>query len=135
MRNVLFLCTGNSARSILAEAILNRLAEGRFRAYSAGWQPKGEVHPRAIELLRGLGHDTSGLRPKPWDEFAGEGTPAMDFIFTVCDNAAGESCPIWAGQPATAHWASPIRPPRQAPRRNRATPSPPPIGSCIGGSN
>jgi len=102
--NVLFLCTGNSARSILAEAILNREGEGRFRAFSAGSYPKGEVHPTALNLLAGIGYPTERLRSKSWDEFAGEGAPELDFIFTVCDNAAGEVCPIWPGKPVTAHW-------------------------------
>jgi protein-tyrosine-phosphatase len=102
--NVLFLCTGNSARSIIAEAILNKVGEGRFRAYSAGSQPKGEVNPQTIRLLDGLGYDTSGFRSKSWDEFAGPGAVPLDFVFTVCDNAAGEVCPIWPGQPMTAHW-------------------------------
>jgi arsenate reductase len=105
--NVLFLCTGNSARSIIAEAILNKIGEGRFRAYSAGSQPKGEVNPHTIRLLRGLGYDTSGVRSKSWDEFAGPEAPQFDFIFTVCDSAAGESCPIWPGRPTTAHWGIP----------------------------
>jgi protein-tyrosine-phosphatase len=104
---VLFLCTGNSARSIIAEAILNKIAGGKFRAYSAGSQPKGQVNPQAIRLLRGLGYDTSGLRSKSWGEFARPGAPALDFIFTVCDNAAGETCPIWPGRPTTAHWGIP----------------------------
>jgi arsenate reductase len=104
VRNVLFLCTGNSARSILAEAILNREGEGRFRAFSAGSFPKGQVHPMAAEVLQGLGYPTDDFRSKSWDEFASPGAPEIDFIFTVCDNAAGETCPIWPGHPMTAHW-------------------------------
>lgn len=104
VHNVLFLCTGNSARSILAEAIMNREGGGRFRAFSAGSFPKGEVHPAALDLLRELNFPTAGLRSKSWDEFAAEGAPQLDFIFTVCDNAAGETCPIWPGKPVTAHW-------------------------------
>jgi protein-tyrosine-phosphatase len=102
--NVLFLCTGNSARSILAEAILNSQGMGRFRAYSAGSYPKGAVNPAAISLLKELDYDTGAFRAKSWDEFAGPGAPELDFIFTVCDNAAGETCPIWPGHPMTAHW-------------------------------
>jgi arsenate reductase (thioredoxin) len=105
--NVLFLCTGNSARSIIAEAILNKIGAGNFVAHSAGSQPKGRVHPETIRLLQGLGYDTSGFRSKSWSEFAKPGTPVLDFVFTVCDNAAGESCPVWPGQPMTAHWGVP----------------------------
>jgi arsenate reductase len=105
--NVLFLCTGNSARSIMAEAILNRLGAGKFNAYSAGSQPKGQVHPETIRLLQGLDYDISGFRSKSWNEFARPGAPSLDFVFTVCDNAAGETCPLWPGQPMTAHWGVP----------------------------
>src|SRR6187399_1388010 len=105
--NVLFLCTGNSARSILAEAILNRVGAGRFKAFSAGSHPKGEVHPFAIQLLKSLNHDTSFARSKDWNEFAAPGAPEMNFVFTVCDDAAGETCPVWPGQPMTAHWGVP----------------------------
>ena len=107
VRNVLFLCTGNSARSILAESIVNRLGRGRFKGFSAGSQPKGAPHPLALELLQSLDHPTAGLRSKSWDEFAIAGAPDMDFIFTVCDSAAGEACPVWPGQPMTAHWGVP----------------------------
>lgn len=102
--NVLFLCTGNSARSILAESILAQEGKGRFRAFSAGSQPKGEVHPMSLQLLQKLGHDTAFARSKSWDEFAVPGAPKMDFVFTVCDSAAAEACPVWPGQPMTAHW-------------------------------
>jgi protein-tyrosine-phosphatase len=105
--NVLFLCTGNSARSIMAEAILNKVGEGRFKAFSAGSQPKGKPHPQTIRLLQQLGYDTASFRSKSWDEFARPGAPPLDFIFTVCDNAAGETCPVWPGKPTSAHWGIP----------------------------
>ncbi len=102
--NVLFLCTGNSARSIIAEVVLNRIGKERFRAFSAGSHPKGEVHPRTLEVLRDFGESVEGLRSKSWDEFAGPGAPSLDFVLTVCSNAAKETCPNWPGQPMTAHW-------------------------------
>ena len=102
--NILFLCTGNSARSIMAEGIMNTLGRGRFKAFSAGSRPVGRVNPLAIETLKKYGHDVEGLHSKSWEEFAAPGAPKMDFIITVCDNAAGEVCPIWPGRPVTAHW-------------------------------
>jgi arsenate reductase (thioredoxin) len=113
--NVLFLCTGNSARSIIAEAILNKAGQGagqaagqaRLRGYSAGSQPKGRIHPNTIDLLQSLGYDTTSLRSKTWNEFTKPGAPRFDFVFTVCDNAAAETCPLWPGQPMTAHWGVP----------------------------
>ncbi len=105
--NVLFLCTGNSARSILAESIINKLGKGKFRGFSAGSHPKGQVHPMALALLQKLDYPTDNLRSKNWDEFATADAPRLDFVFTVCDNAAGEVCPHWPGQPMTAHWGIP----------------------------
>jgi arsenate reductase len=105
--NVLFLCTGNSARSIIAEAILNKTGGGKFQAFSAGSQPKGAVHPRTVALLQKLGYDTAKFHSKSWTEFARAGAQPLDFVFTVCDNAAGEACPFWPGQPMTAHWGIP----------------------------
>ncbi len=105
--NVLFICTGNSARSIMAEAILNRAGQGKFRAFSAGSQPKGQIHPYAVELLRRYHYDLSGIRSKSWQEFSGPNAPKLDFAFTLCDTAAAETCPVWPGQPMTAHWGLP----------------------------
>jgi arsenate reductase len=102
--NVLFLCTANSARSVLAEAIMNKIGGTKFKAYSAGSQPRGSINPNTLSLLKGLGYDVSGFRSKSWNEFAKPGAPAIDFIFTVCDDAAGETCPVWPGKPMTAHW-------------------------------
>ena len=104
---MLFLCTGNSARSIMAEAILNRAGQGKFKAFSAGSQPKGQIHPYTLDLLTKLHFDTRGLRSKSWKEFSGPDTPKLDFVFTVCDNVARETCPVWLGQPMTAHWGVP----------------------------
>ena len=115
--NVLFLCTGNSARSIMAEAILNKLGAGKFHAYSAGSHPKGQVNSQTIQVLQDLGYDTSIFRSKSWNEFARRGAPALDFVFTVCDNAAGEVCQVWPGQPMTAHWGI------QDPAEARGTPA------------
>ncbi|HEY7670478.1 MAG TPA: arsenate reductase ArsC [Hyphomicrobium sp.] len=105
--NVLFLCTHNSARSVIAECAINSLGRGKFKGFSAGSHPRGAVHPYALELLQRLNYDVSGLRPKSWEEFATSGAPRLDFVFTVCDDAANETCPVWPGQPMTAHWGVP----------------------------
>jgi arsenate reductase len=107
MMNILFLCTGNSARSIIAEALTNRLGQGRLRAFSAGSMPRGEVNPHALPIVRALGFKDEEFRSKPWEEFAAPGAPTLDVVITVCDNAAGEVCPVWPGQPVTAHWGVP----------------------------
>jgi arsenate reductase (thioredoxin) len=118
--NVLFLCTGNSARSIMAEAIINRVGMGKFKGYSAGSMPTGKVHPMALELLNRLNYDTSNVRSKSWEEFSAPGAPNLDFVFTVCDNAANEVCPIWPGQPMSAHWGLPDPVAVEGPETQRA---------------
>ncbi len=115
--NVLFLCTGNSARSIMAECLLNRVGQGRFRAYSAGSAPKGEIHPYALQILKNENYSLDGLRSKSWTEFSADDAPLMDFVFTVCDDAANEACPIWPGAPMSAHWGIPD------PAKARGTPA------------
>ena len=107
LKNVLFICTGNSARSIIAESLMNHFGGGRFRAYSAGSHPRGEVHPLALDALKRVRLPSDGFRSKSWEEFTGPAAPQLDFVFTVCDNAAGEMCPVWPGQPITAHWGLP----------------------------
>ena len=133
--NVLFLCTGNSARSVMGECILNRLGRGRFRAFSAGSYPKGEINLHTIETLKKLNYVTDDLRSKScWDEFAVPGAPKLQFVFTVCDQAAQEVCPLWPGQPMSAHWAFPTRPRWKATRPNDGSPSPTLTGCSSTGS-
>ena len=132
--NVLFLCTGNSARSVLAEAILNKIGAGKFKAYSAGSQPKGQVNPNTLRLLQRLGYDTSEYRSKSWTVFAQPTAPDLDFVFTVCDDAAGEACPVWPGQPMTAHWGIPDPAAATGTDAEVAIASPTPTGCCKGGS-
>jgi arsenate reductase len=133
--NVLILCTGNSARSIIGEALFNTMGAGRIKALSAGSRPTGRVNPFAIEVVSGLGYPVENLRSKSWDEFAASGAPALDFVITVCDNAAGEVCPFWPGQPITAHWGFPIPLPLKAPTTKSARPSPRLFARCEGESN
>jgi arsenate reductase len=132
--NVLFLCTGNSARSIMAEAIINRVGMGKFKGYSAGSMPTGKVHPMALELLNRLNYDTSNARSKSWEEFSVPGAPELDFVFTVCDNAANEVCPIWPGQPMSAHWACQILSRWKVIKLNALSPSPIPTECSTTGS-
>jgi protein-tyrosine-phosphatase len=132
--NVLFLCTANSARSIMAEAILNKIGAGKFRAFSAGSHPRGQINAQALQLLQSLGYDTSGFRSKSWSEFADPSAPLLDFVFTVCDSAAGEVCPVWPGQPMTAHWGVPDPAEADGRRRRLRLRSKTPIACSIGAS-